>query len=187
MSAFFTRWLWHNPCWIFCGGKKKNFCMAHEKKKLGQILKKRGILTGTRLVRILDQQKLSGGRKLGEILIDEGIITEEILLEALREQFQVPIVDLAHAPRDLAALALISQGFAVEHLVLPLTILQVSQGKILVVAMEDPSNKNLIQKMYQITGHAIKPLLAGKHVLTQAIAEAYRNLPASTQAPTGAI
>jgi len=154
--------------------------MAPEKKKLGQILKKKGLLTGTRLVRILDRQKLTG-QKLGEILLDEGLISEEVLLEALQEQFQIPIVDFQNAPVDSEALSLISQEFAVDYMVLPLTILQVAQGKILVVAMEDPGDKHLIQTMYQTTGYAIKPLLAGRNDLIQAIAEAYRNLPQMAQ------
>lgn len=157
--------------------------MNPQPERLGQILKRRGHLSGPKLVRALDQQKLHGG-KLGNILVDQGALTEEQLLLALQEQWHFPIVDWSKAPIDNAALGLLPQSFAALRMVLPLTFLRVqNNGHILVVAMENPGDKNLIADLHQKTGYPIKPMLAGRLRLMEAIAEAYRVHPSRPSTP----
>ena len=151
----------------------KNQMLAN-KKKLGEILRYYQKISGPKLKSGLDQQKLHGGR-LGEILVSRGFISEQDLLNALQEQYQIPIIDFAKAPRNPKALQLVSQNFATNHLILPITFIQISSGLILVVAMEDPGNKKLIKHLNDLTGFPIKPMLAGKFRIIQAIAEAYRS------------
>ena len=148
--------------------------MSTRGKRIGEILKFHRLISATKLQRALDQQKINGG-KLGEILVDRGYISEKDLLVALQEQFQVPIIDFDRAPQNPKALKIISPNFANEYLVLPITFIQVPRGLILVVAMENPSNKALIKHLNEITGYPIKPMLAGKRRLIQAILEAYRS------------
>jgi len=144
---------------------------------LGQILKQRGLITGTQLVRALDHQKLHGG-KLGHILVDQGIIEEDDLTICLQEQWQIPLIDFERAPISPQALKLIPPEFLCQNLVMPITFIK--NNSILVVAMENPKDHALIEKIFQMTTFPIKPMLAGRFRLTTALATILRRFPSET-------
>ncbi|HNX60235.1 MAG TPA: type II secretion system protein GspE, partial [Spirochaetota bacterium] len=60
-----------------------------EKKKLGDILIERGIISKIQLDEALKLQKTTGLR-LGELLLKKGIVTEEDLLSSLAEHYDIP-------------------------------------------------------------------------------------------------
>ena len=153
-----------------------------KRQKLGQILKLQGIISGPKLVKALDQQKLHGG-KLGEVLVAQGLITEEQLTIALHEQWRIPIIDFDRAPFNSQAIRALTQNYCVDHMVLPVTFIRVGGKPILVLAMENPSNHGLIEQVHQMTNFPIKPMLAGRFRLIQAISDSYQNLKQSAQYP----
>lgn len=61
---------------------------------LGQRLVSAKLITQGQLLRILDEQKRSGGRRIGDILIEKGILSKELLDTFLREQIQDTIFNV---------------------------------------------------------------------------------------------
>lgn len=144
-------------------------------ERLGQILKRKGLITGTKLVKALDEQKLRGLR-LGEILVSQGLLAEKDLVFALSEQSKIPVINFSRAPVSAKALALVERQTALKHMVLPVTFLNSVQGPILVMAMESPPQGTMLEDLTTLTGHTIKPMLASKTQILSAIAEAYRQI-----------
>jgi len=144
-------------------------------ERLGQILKRKGLITGSKLVKALDEQKLRGLR-LGEILVAQGLLTEKDLVFALSEQSKIPVINFSRAPVSAQALALVHRQIALDFMVMPVTFVKSLQGPVLVVAMESPPAAAFLQKLTRLTGHPIKPMLASKTQILSAIAEAYRQI-----------
>src|ERR1051326_7417045 len=64
------------------------------KKRLGEILMSKGLITPQQLQLALDFQKENRSKRVGEIWVEAGIISEEILARALATQFNVPYLSL---------------------------------------------------------------------------------------------
>ena len=144
-------------------------------ERLGQILKRKGLITGTKLVKALDEQKLRGLR-LGEILVSQGLLAEKDLVFALSEQSKIPVINFSRAPVSARALALIERQMALKHMILPVTFLNTPQGAVLVMAMENPPLSGFLEDLTTLTGHSIKPMLASRTQILSAITEAYRQI-----------
>lgn len=125
------------------------------KKKIGQILIEMGVI---------DEQKLEWGlanqqetnQLLGQTLLAAGYITEEDLTIALAKQFDVPYIDLKdvtvsdEAKRSVPANLLQTGDFV------PLEIV----NKTLTIAISDPTNYELIDRLATITGYEIGYVLS---------------------------
>ncbi len=64
------------------------------RKKIGDILIEKGLLTTSQLNEVLKGQEKTGG-KLGHILVEKGYISEDQLIEAISERLQVPKISLS--------------------------------------------------------------------------------------------
>ena len=62
---------------------------AQPARRLGELLRERGMITQGQLEHALAQQR-STGEFLGTLLLKLGVVTEQQLLEALSEQFGIP-------------------------------------------------------------------------------------------------
>ncbi|MBI2386877.1 MAG: hypothetical protein HYV14_12850 [Elusimicrobia bacterium] len=71
--------------------------------------------------------------------------------------------------RDQGLKAMVPEVFAREDLVLPLFI----DGKVLAVAMADPTDRALIARLERDSGLDVQPFIATKKELTLAIDESY--------------
>lgn len=69
--------------------------MFRIKKKLSEILIERGLITGEQLTEALDEQRKTN-EFLGKVLIRKNQLKEKDLLEALAEQFNIPLVGLKY-------------------------------------------------------------------------------------------
>ena len=139
---------------------------------LGQLLVGRGIASEEQVQWALAQQTHSGAL-LGEILVESRLIPESDLTRALGEQFDLDVVDLHRVRSEDAALALISENYAMEHLVLPLSV---ANGT-LRVATADPTNLPLLAELRVMTRREVEAALAPKSQLQDAIRERYKVLP----------
>ncbi|MBI4871989.1 MAG: hypothetical protein HY814_10545 [Candidatus Riflebacteria bacterium] len=77
-----------------------------QKKKIGEILMSKGLITQQQLETALRIQREDRSKRVGEIWVEAGIITEEVLARALAAQYNVQYFDLANfVPKeDLADL-----------------------------------------------------------------------------------
>jgi len=146
--------------------------LTHKNLKLGEILKKAGIIDDFQLNSGLSYQRHWGGR-FGEALIRLGYITEEKLQGFLARQFELPRIELVgrRIPDDV--LHYIPAAKARELNVIPVERREVSGTIHLVVAMTDPTNLMAIDALQFLTGCRILPALASAESIAQAIDRNY--------------
>jgi CheY-like chemotaxis protein len=113
------------------------------RKKVGEILVEKGIITSLTVERILPICT-KANKRLGTILEEIGLITSEELAQALAIQYGCKIVtDFAKYHYSKEVLQLIPIETAVEHLIFPLKI----KDNILALAVYDPTDENVINNI----------------------------------------
>jgi len=138
---------------------------------LGRILVARGLATEVQIADALETQSQTHER-LGRILLNARQVPERELTGALAHQLEVEVVDLRQARSADDALALIPEAYALEHLVLPLSL----DGRSLSVAMADPSDLRLLSELRAMTRCEITSAIAPPSELQNAIRQRYRVL-----------
>ena len=88
---------------------------------LGQTLIKEGVITPAQLETALAQQRTSGAL-LGDILLSMNYVTEEALAKALAREAGVPFVTIDGLLPDPAAVELVPEGFARQHILAPVAL-----------------------------------------------------------------
>jgi type IV pilus assembly protein PilB len=140
-----------------------------QEKRLGELLLDNGLLTPEQLDAALSEQKRQR-KPLGQVLLSQGLVDEKALAGVLSEHFRVPQIDLARARVEKDALALIPESYARQHTILPLRL----EKDELQVATIDPGDLALFAELKVLTRKRIKPLLAVRSQLEQAIAQSYK-------------
>lgn len=139
-----------------------------KKKKLGELLKRAGLVTEEQIVVAIKEQQ--PGQKLGDLLLEKGYITEQQLIEVLEFQLGIPHVSLFRYPFQFDLVKLLPIQFARKHTVIPLS----RENNILTVAMHDPMDYYAIDDMEMYTGFSIKPVIAAKADILEAITNVYK-------------
>ncbi|MDP9175842.1 MAG: Flp pilus assembly complex ATPase component TadA [Planctomycetota bacterium] len=125
------------------------------KIRIGDVLVQKGVITGDQLSRALVEQKATG-RMLGEMLVEQGVISSATLVQVLAQSLGVPGIYLRHGLIDPALMKLIGEEEADRLAVIPLFKVR---GE-LTVAMAEPQSLPLIDRLKQLTGCKIRPVLA---------------------------
>jgi type IV pilus assembly protein PilB len=128
--------------------------------RLGDLFVKEGLITEEQLQEGLAEAKTAGGR-LGYALVQLGFVAEEELTRMLARQYRVPAVDLAKVSVDAKILKLIPSNVARKHLVLPLRRV----GRMLTVAMTNPTDFSAIDDLKFISKLEIEPVIVGEYTL----------------------
>lgn len=105
------------------------------RKKLGDILRERGSLTGDQLTYAVEQLR-SRTARIGEICLHDGLITEDALAEALAEQYGLEYVSLKGFKMDETVLNTMIPDIIYRYHFVPLEI----ENGALVVAISDPTD-----------------------------------------------
>ena len=106
---------------------------------------------------------------IGQILINTQMIEENVLMKFLEEKLHTPSVDLENYSIDKKCLDFISYQDAIRFKILPLFIIEDT----LTVAMADPMDLFSIDKIMQITGKNIDPVIASEKSIVKKINEYY--------------
>ncbi len=125
------------------------------KPRLGDELVKQGVITPEQLASALGEQRRSS-RKLGELLIEQGVLTASALVHTLARCLGVPGCHLRHGLIDPQLLKLIGPEEAERLCALPMFKVR----GVLTVAMSEPQSLPAIDRLRQITGCEIRPVLA---------------------------
>ena len=128
---------------------------AGEKKPIGETLVLEGVLSKEQLERALAEQH-SSGLPLGEVLVETGVLTPSALVQALARHLSVKGGVLRHGLVDPALLKMIGQEEAERLKALPLFLVH----NTLTVAMARPQSLPKIDRLAQLTGCKIQPVLA---------------------------
>jgi len=126
-----------------------------KKLRLGETLVAQGVISQEQLDRALAEQKATG-QKLGEMLIERGIVTSAQLLRVLGENLGIPSCQLRHGLIDPSLLKLIGEDEAERLVAIPMFKVH----DVLTVAMSEPQSLPKIDRLEQLTGCRIRPVLA---------------------------
>jgi len=125
--------------------------------RFGESLVAQGIITQEQLDRILLDQRTSGGL-IGEMMVEQGILDGSRMLLHLADQLGVPFCQLRHGLVDFALLALIGAEEAERLEAIPMFKVHDT----LTVAMAEPQSLPRIDRLRQLTGCKIRPVLASR-------------------------
>ncbi|KZL93384.1 GspE/PulE family protein [Clostridium magnum] len=142
--------------------------MAKIKKRLGEILIDAGVITEDVLQKALIIQRDSGG-KLGEVLVDRGFTTNEQIVNAIKHQLEIPLIDLDSINIKQDIIDIISVNIAKKYEVIPIDILNGS----LLIAMSDPLNYFAIADIKLATGYNVKIAIALRNSVLENIEKYY--------------
>lgn len=133
------------------------------RKRLGDILKDQGLLSDQQLAVALDEQKRTGER-LGQTLSRLGFVTGSQVTDALSEHLKIERVHLARRYLEPEIVDLIPASVIVSKHVLPIEL----QDGVLVVAMADPLDINIMDDLQRLTGKIITPVVATEEEIEEA-------------------
>jgi len=126
-----------------------------ERMRLGETLIEEGVVSEEQLNRALSEQQ-SSGKMLGEVLVESGIITSHDILRILAHRLEAPYCDLRHGLIDFSLLELIGEEEAKRLKAIPMFMV----ADTLTVAMAEPQSLPKIDRLHQLTGCKIRPVLA---------------------------
>jgi len=141
---------------------------ATQEIRLGDLFVREGLITEEQLKEGLAVAKTEGFR-IGYALVKQGFVQEEELTRMLSKQYRVPAVDLDKVTVDEKILKLIPGPVALKHLVLPLRRV----GRMLTVAMTNPTDFSAIDDLKFITKLEIEPVIVGEYTLRKHLEEYY--------------
>jgi type IV pilus assembly protein PilB len=136
--------------------------------RLGDLFVREGLITEQQLQEALAEAKTSGYR-IGYALVHLGFVAEEELTRMLAKQYRVPAVDLDKVTVDPKIIKLIPANVAQKHLVLPLRRV----GRMLTVAMTNPTDFSAIDDLKFISKLEIEPVIVGEYTLRKHLEKYY--------------
>ncbi len=122
-------------------------------------------------VRNAQQQGESSGDSIDRCLVKLELLAEVDLLGFLAKHFKVPKVDLTAVELDQAVIDLVPSDIASKFSVIPVG----RQGRILHLAMANPSNIYAVEDIKFLTGFEVQPVVAPESRIREAIGTYYDN------------
>jgi type IV pilus assembly protein PilB len=138
--------------------------------RIGDLLIREGLITKEQLDKALQEQKQNGTR-VGYNLVKLGFIPETELTKMLARQYKMPAVDLSKFAVDPKIAKLIPGEMALKNLVLPLK----REGRILTVAMADPTNMGVLEDLKFITRYDVFPVIAGEFTIRNVLEKIFES------------
>jgi type II secretory ATPase GspE/PulE/Tfp pilus assembly ATPase PilB-like protein len=139
------------------------------KKRLGEILVEKQVISQKELADVLAIQQNEGSR-LGEILVKRGYISMEDLMVILSSQFNVPMVDLKKIEAQPQALALVPEEIARKSSIIPLEL----DDDSLLLGMAFPDDVRTLRDISTRTGKRLQIVMASITDIGNAIDLYYR-------------
>jgi hypothetical protein len=143
------------------------------RKRIGEVLLERGLITAPQLDAALGHQRHGSGR-IGTTLVALGALSEGQLTATLGELQGLQLADLAREIPDWRALHLLRAEFCEKHLVLPLALEEARGKKQLRLAVADALDLPTLDAIEYQANCSVRPVLAGASQIRAAIARYYR-------------
>ena len=137
--------------------------------RIGDLLVREGLISSDQLAAALQDARQNNTR-IGYSLVKLGCIPEAELTRALAKQYRVPAVDLDRVVIDPKIIKLIPGDQALKHLVLPLRRV----GRMLTVAMVNPTDAGALDNLKFMTRHDIEPVIVGEYTLRKHLENYYQ-------------
>lgn len=138
------------------------------RKRLGQLLLERGLVSQEQIERALEYQKKNGGL-LGQILVKHNYVTEEEVVSALSIQFGFPYLPLSNYEINPEIVRLISEEATRRYFAVPIDKI----GKVITVVMADPLNLAAIKYIENYTRCSVQTFVGTASDIKNAINRHY--------------
>jgi hypothetical protein len=147
------------------------FDEVEAKQKLGDLLLETRVITKEQLDEVLTERRegIDHG-KIGQAFIDKGFATEDVVVQALAHQMEVPFLRIEHNSIRHEAIRMISERMAENHVCIPIRV----ENERLVVAMQNPMDLIAIEDIERIGGYPVDPVAATPSNIREAIATYYQ-------------
>ena len=132
------------------------------RKKLGDILSEKGVLSLDQLQFVIDKRKTVSER-FGEICVNDGLVTEEEVSRALADQFGFEYIDLQGFKIDEAILSAFPPDVVYRYHFVPLD----QEGETLVIAISDPTDVINLDELEMLLDRPLKIKVASKSQIAQ--------------------
>ena len=133
---------------------------------LGDVLVAQGVIDESVLQQAVEEQRTQG-TSLGRALVSMGAVTEQDIVAAIARQMGVPFADCSPGAIDASAAGLLPREVAQELTALPV---QFTPDNGLLIAVVDPSDQSVLDRVTQVTGMHAHAALAVRSDLELAIA-----------------
>jgi type IV pilus assembly protein PilB len=137
-------------------------------QNIADMLLKMGLLTKSQYDQASLEQK-SSNEPLAATLVRMGMVTENVAMQFMSRQFNVPAMDLSNFQVEPAVIKLIRPDIANKFMVIPLKRL----GRALTLAMIDPSDFFALEDIKFLTGLDVKPVVAGYSAVKKLLEQHY--------------
>jgi len=134
------------------------------KRRIGEILLSKGLITQQQLENALELQR-ENRKRVGEIWVEAGIISEEILARALATQYSVPYYDMSTFQHRDELVKMVTEDLISQHQMIPVRL----SGNTLTVVTSDPTDIIGFQNLARFTGYNIEFVVAQKGLLEKHI------------------
>lgn len=138
------------------------------KKRLGEMLVEKGLLTQEQLTKSLADQK-KAGLKLGQYLTRQGIVNEQSIIDLLSKQLKIQRYHPDNFPLDMDLVRTIPIDVAQKYQVAPLK----RKGRLLTIAMVDPLDINALDFIEVMTNAEVEPVVCSEREVNQLIDSLY--------------
>ncbi|HPF71668.1 MAG TPA: ATPase, T2SS/T4P/T4SS family, partial [Candidatus Krumholzibacteria bacterium] len=136
--------------------------------KIAAKLLESGLIDAAGLAKAQEVQKKDGG-SLGSALVRTGAIDEATYAEFLGKVYNLPVLDLEKVEVQMDCIDLVPAEVATKFQVLPIS----RRGRVMLMAMANPSNIFAIDDIKFITGLDVQPAVAGEMAIKKAIDKFY--------------
>lgn len=138
------------------------------RQNLGEMLVAANLIDHVQMQIALAEQKQSG-RRFGSTLVDLKFIDENVLAAFLSKQIDVPCISLLHVDIPRKVLRKLSRAVVRDCKAIPVRI----EDDRLEVAMVDPTDLDVLEKLNEAAGMTVTPLIAPESSIQAMIERCY--------------
>ncbi len=138
------------------------------RQNLGDMLIAANLIDEVQMQIALAEQKQSG-KRFGSTLVELKFIDENVLAAFLSKQIDIPCISLLHVDIPKKVLRKITRPIALECKAVPVRI----EGERLEIAMVDPTDIEIIDKLEKATNMIVSPLIAPESSIEAMVERCY--------------
>jgi len=139
-----------------------------DRENLGYMLLASNLIDEVQMKIALEEQKRTG-RKFGSTLVDLKFIDENVLAAFLSKQIDIPCISLLNIDVPKKVLRRLPSYAAHACQAIPIRL----EGEDLVVAMADPTDEGVVDKLEEASGMRVIPLIAPQSSISSIVDKFY--------------
>lgn len=143
-------------------------CAAMHRQNLGEMLVAANLIDDVQMQIALAEQKQTG-KRFGSTLVDLNFIDENVLAAFLSKQIDIPCISLLHIDIPKKVLRKLNRTTALECKAVPVRV----ESDRLEVAMIDPTDIEVLDKVEKATGMSVVPMVAPESSILTMIDRCY--------------